>query len=76
MRGGILKTALISFASALGAIILATVAILLFFPSAAGKLTFGMGSYGASAKYALKAYEKDPTDGNLKTLVERSILAG
>ncbi|MBO7377798.1 MAG: hypothetical protein J6U35_02870 [Clostridia bacterium] len=76
MRGGILKTALISFASALGAIILASVAILLFFPSAAGKLTFGMGSYGASANYALKAYEKNPTDENLKTLVERSILAG
>ena len=74
MRGGILKTALISFASALGALILAAVIVLLFFPSAC-KLTFGMGSYGASASYALRVYEKDPSDENLKTLVERSILA-
>ena len=75
MRELIKKTVSITLAAVAGAILLGVAACMLFFPSAVSEAAYGMGMYKISASFAKSAYGRSGDFGDLKVLVERSILA-
>lgn len=75
MRKLVIKTALISFAAAVGALILAVLGCMLFAPAFVSEKAGEMGMEDFSLRYAEKAYNKSGNEGDLKTLVEKAILA-
>jgi hypothetical protein len=75
MRKLIVKTALISLASAIGAVALVCLIGALAFPSWASDVCYDMGMYGASATLAESAYNASESEESLSVLVERGILA-
>ena len=76
MRKLIVKTALISFVSAVGAILLFIGFCALFLPAFTSNVLWNMGMYSSSANFAKKAYEDSGENARLIALVERSIVAG
>ncbi|MBR2969123.1 MAG: hypothetical protein IKC36_04695 [Clostridia bacterium] len=75
MRNHVIKTALISFAAAVIAVVLFCAGCLVVAPSFASDAVYGMGMYGFSASLAEDAYNRKGDEESLCVLVERAITA-
>ena len=75
MRKLILKTALISFAAAVGAVVLLILGCMLFAPAFVSDTAYNLGLEGVSVTFAENAYERSGKTEDLQKLVERAILA-
>ena len=75
MQKLIVKTALITFASAIGALILFALVCMLFFPSAVSDAAYNMGMDNISVTFAERAYKNGGDEKSLKTLVDRAAQA-
>ncbi len=76
MRKLIIKTALIAFASAIGALGVFVGVCMLFFPSFVSDSAYDAGMYKLSVTFAERAYEKDGDTESLQLTVERAVKAG
>ncbi len=75
MQKLIVKTALITFVSAIGALLLFALVCMLFFPSAVSDVAYNMGMENISVTFAERAYKNGGDDSALKKLVDRAAQA-
>lgn len=75
MRKLIVKTALISLAGTVGAMLVFALTVILAFPMTASNWALNLGMEGASANLAARAYERSGDEEALKAAIDRAIIA-